>query len=244
MIKLVVSDLDGTLLPYGCEKLNSDVLERINAILSDGKFFAVSSGRIYSELKYYLSAISDKVYIVSSDGALLTYGDKIIFHKPFSYDALSYSVSSSNKTVLRFFAKDRVYSFNDKENRFPQDIKILKPFEIKDSVYKIISYGAPILNFEGIYSRIHYSDGILSEYVPPYADKGIALGALQRHLGVSIYDTLAMGDSVNDIPMMKNAKYSVTVGNASQKLSSKCAICSDSAEVVLEKVWLNSDFDI
>ena len=241
MIKLIVCDLDGTLLPYGREQLNITTVEKIKQLLSDGKNFAVSSGRIYSELREYLSEFIDLIYFISSDGALITQGDKIVFQKAFSYDAVNFAINMSHGAVVRFFSRDRVWSYNDKNKIYTTDNPILKPFDIKDPVYKIISYGAPICNFEGIYSRVHYSDGSLSEYVPPYADKGVALGALQRHLGVSLYDTVAVGDSVNDIPMMKNAKYSVCVGQACDKLRLVCKVCTDNVDSVLEKLWLGKD---
>ncbi len=243
MIKLVVCDLDGTLLPYGDEKLNSNTVERIKGILDKGIKFAVSSGRVYSELCEFLSDFRENIYFISSDGALMTYADKVIFHKPFSADAMNYAVCSAGKSVLRFFGKDKVWSFNDKSNAFPNDTKFLKPFEIKEPIYKIVSYGAPIPSFVGAYSRIHYSDGSIAEYVPPYANKGVTLGALQRHIGVSLYETVAIGDSVNDIPMMKNAKYSVAVGNSASALCAECKLHSETALAILEKVWLNADFN-
>jgi len=239
MIKLVVCDLDGTLLPYGEENIDNNTIKKIIALINDGVYFAVSSGRVYAELRNLLSEFADRIYFISSDGALANFGDRIIFHKPFSADALNFAINSCKNSHLRLFGKDTVWTYNPSGD-FAGDIKILKPFEIKDSVYKIISYGSPILNFEGTYSRIHYSDGALSEYVPPYANKGVALGALQRHLGISMFETVAIGDSVNDIPMMKNAKYRVAVGDKLTRLHSECNIFTDNVDKILEKVWLKT----
>ena len=239
MIKLVVCDLDGTLLPYGEEKIGKNTIDKITALINDGVFFAVSSGRVYSELREFLTDFIDKIYFISSDGALAEFKDNIIFHKPFSNDALNFAISSCHNSTLRFFGRDKVWVLNP-SGEYKSDIIIRKPFEIKDSVYKIISYGGHVPNFEGSYSRIHYSDGTLSEYVPPYANKGVTLGALQRHLGISMYETVAIGDSVNDIPMMKNAKYKVAVGKKHTRLHSECNIFTESVDKILEKVWLGT----
>lgn len=239
MIKLVVCDLDGTLLPYGEEKINKSVTEKITALVNDGVNFAVSSGRVYAELKEILLDFVDKIYFISSDGALSDYKDRIIFHKPFSNQALDFAISSCRNSSLRFFGRNSVWAFNPTDEH-KHDIVIRKSFEIKDPIYKIISYGNPIPNFDGVYSRIHYSDGGLSEYVPPYSNKGVTLGALQRHLGVSIYETVAVGDSINDIPMMKNAKYRVAVGDKKTRLHSECNIFTDRVDEILEKVWLGT----
>lgn len=243
MIKLVVSDLDGTLLPYGESEIKKQIFERIEALISKGIYFAVSSGRIYSELCEFLKPFRDKIYFISSDGALLTFQDKIIFQKPFTYDALNYAINSCNKSTLAFYSADKVYSFNDTEKTILDSTRVLKPFEIKHPVFKIVSSPSQIPMFDGLHARVHYSDGSVSEYVPPFANKGIALGALQRHLGVSLYETLALGDSVNDIPMMKNARFSCSIGKSSSRLSAVCRFSFDSADTVLEKVWINPDFD-
>ena len=39
-----------------------------------------------------------------------------------------------------------------------------------------------------------------------------------NHLGIKKENTIAMGDSVNDIDMLKNAGTAVAVGNASDKI--------------------------
>lgn len=243
MIKLVVSDLDGTLLKYGEECIKKHTIEKIEAVLSRGIYFAVSSGRTYTELCQYLPSFVDRIYFISSDGALVTFKDKIIFNKSFSHDAMNYAINSCGNSSLFFHGRDAVYSYKDSDKKFITAKSFLKPFEIKEPVYKIVAYGHGIPMFDGIHSRVHYSDGTISEYVPPFADKGVSLGALQRHLGVSIYETLAMGDSVNDIPMMKNAKYTYAIGKASSRLSSNCKFFSDTVDAVLEKVWINNNFD-
>ena len=244
MIKLIVCDLDGTLLPYGQDTISERILVRIDSLLSKGLYFAVSSGRVYSELVNYLPSFADRIYFVSSDGALITHRDKVIFHKYFSCDALSFAINSSSDTTLLFYGQKDIYSYNCSESDILGTVKILKPFDFKSPIYKIVSKGVPIKNFEGLYSRIHYSDGMICEYVPPYTNKGVALGALQRHLGVSVYETLAIGDSVNDIPMMKNAKYSCAIGNSSPRLNGFCRFFFESVDTVLEKVWINHNFDV
>ena len=57
MKKLIVSDLDGTLLPYGSEKISEKILIRIKSILKRGGEFAIASGRSYTELKQLLGDI-------------------------------------------------------------------------------------------------------------------------------------------------------------------------------------------
>ncbi len=242
MIKLVVSDFDGTLRLKGKNTPDPSVLSKIESIINNGTHFAVSSGRLLQDLETHFVNIAEKMYFISSDGALITHNGITIFQTPFSLNSLAFVFSTHNSDLIRFFSKDTVYALGTSD--VSTDAIISKVHEIKEPIYKIISYKSQINGFDSLHSRIHYSGEELTEYVPLFANKGVALGALQRHLGVSLYDTLAMGDRDNDIPMMKNAKYKVSVGNRCEKIYAECDIHVSGPDEILEKVWLQSDFTI
>ncbi|GIP44560.1 phosphatase YwpJ [Paenibacillus sp. J45TS6] len=52
----------------------------------------------------------------------------------------------------------------------------------------------------------------------PEASKGNALSKLASRLGVSMEDTMAIGDSFNDVSMLSMAHHSVAMGNANPKI--------------------------
>ena len=79
MIRLTVSDLDGTLMPYGEKCVSPSVISAINRVTDNGITFAVSSGRTYTELLTYLPELSDKAYFICCDGALCVYKNKVIY---------------------------------------------------------------------------------------------------------------------------------------------------------------------
>lgn len=66
------------------------------------------------------------------------------------------------------------------------------------------------------------------EIVPPGVSKGTALAALASHLGIPIEETVAVGDSLNDIEMIEAAGLGVAVANARDQLKG-------AADVVLAK---------
>ncbi len=242
MLKLLVSDFDGTLLGHEEQNLEKSIIERIDALVSNGIIFTISSGRSYLGLKKYFSVLKNKICFISFDGALVTINDRVIFQKTFSYESIEYIFNTAfqENNLVRFMSKDFVYTVGDKQNKFPSDIKITKRFDIKSPIYKIEIFGKTSV-CEGRDFRLHYEDESVKEFVPAFANKGVALGALQRHLGISLYDTLAMGDNDNDIPMMKNAKFSVCVSEKCDDLKKECNIFTHSAKEILEKVWLGAD---
>ena len=52
------------------------------------------------------------------------------------------------------------------------------------------------------------------EFLPPGADKGAALAFVAAKYGVDSTETIAFGDSWNDLPMLRWAGLSIAVGNA------------------------------
>ena len=54
MIRLIVSDFDGTLMPYGASRVSDGVLRLLEQAIEGGVTVAVSSGRTYGELKALL----------------------------------------------------------------------------------------------------------------------------------------------------------------------------------------------
>lgn len=77
------------------------------------------------------------------------------------------------------------------------------------------------------------------------ADKGIALRALCGKLGISMAETLVVGDSDNDVPMFRAAGFAVAVENASDAVKAEADAvvpdCDhDGVGVAIEKYILHS----
>jgi Cof subfamily protein (haloacid dehalogenase superfamily) len=52
------------------------------------------------------------------------------------------------------------------------------------------------------------------EMMPPQANKGVALAMVAAKFGIASNETMAFGDSYNDIPMLRWAGFGIAVGNA------------------------------
>lgn len=59
---------------------------------------------------------------------------------------------------------------------------------------------------------------VLIEISPISDNKGEAVKYLANHYGIPIEKTIAMGDNLNDLPMVKIAGLGVAVANATEKL--------------------------
>ena len=71
------------------------------------------------------------------------------------------------------------------------------------------------------------------------AQKGIALERFVGHRGISLSETMAIGDNFNDISMFKRAGRSVAMGNADQLIKAQCDFVTATNEEsgVAKAIW-------
>ena len=71
MIKLVVSDIDGTLLPYGETKLSGEIFSLIEQLKERGIPFCPTSGRQYHSIRSLFPHIADELSYVCENGGVI-----------------------------------------------------------------------------------------------------------------------------------------------------------------------------
>ena len=69
MIKLIVSDIDGTLLPDGGHGLNPELFEVIRKLRAQGMQYAAASGRQWVSIERLFDPIKEKIFYLSDNGA-------------------------------------------------------------------------------------------------------------------------------------------------------------------------------
>lgn len=240
MRKLIVADFDGTLLPYGDKTVSAKTISQIKDVLSKGAFFAVASGRTYSELSVLLRDVSSDIYFICNDGALTVKNDTAIYKKQFSFSALATFFDDDIYKSATFYSLDKAYLIGNVEKPVlygKTPCKISRRFEINDDVFKVTAFAKRFDIVSNNDFRVHYSDGYFAEFVPAYANKGLALAQLQLKLGISKFDTVVIGDAGNDIPMVSHAKRSWAIGNDTRTRALR-TLCTDSA------VGINEALDV
>ena len=113
MIKLIASDLDGTLLRRGDKSLSEDVRTAVLSALASGKDFAVISGRDVLSLKALFSFAGNKPYFVGCNGSVCVKDGKVLYSRPVPdvsvIKALKYAKVGGRNVV--FCAADTVYVY-------------------------------------------------------------------------------------------------------------------------------------
>ena len=108
MIKLIASDLDGTLLQNEAQELTPRAIELIRALTQKGVHFVAASGRQYANERLLFHEIKDDISYIAENGSLCIHQGKVI-SRGLIEDDLAYR-------ILRELKKDCV-----REHDFPQN---------------------------------------------------------------------------------------------------------------------------
>ena len=79
MIRLVVTDIDGTLLPEGTHTLNPEYFEVIEKLRERGMQFAAASGRHWKSIDQLFGPVRDKIFYIADNGAYLGTSKRDLF---------------------------------------------------------------------------------------------------------------------------------------------------------------------
>ncbi len=243
-IKLIVADLDGTLLTNE-SSISGNTKRIIFELKKNGVLFSFASGRLYSALMPFVEELQIKVPVISLDGSLikdcrdgeilfesyvpakyvkkaLSYADKFLLSIALCHaDAIYYTESNSiiPKLMEKFGAKYEEVS--DYDNLLDKTLEISIASDFKDN----IKYVRDRLNFPysfGLntsYFRSHTHQGIYYlEVRRKGTNKGKALKILLRKLGIKQSETAVIGDWHNDISLFLPKVLKVTLSNSVPEL--------------------------
>ena len=247
MLKLIVSDFDGTLLPYGESRVSDGVLNGISSSLKKGIKVAVSSGRTYGELERELSAFKNDLYFICCDGAYCVKDGKTVYQRRIENDDLKFffdRFSEGLSFVLHgAFENYGVGALPDEASAFCA--KPIKTFsEVGENIFKITSYGMEVKLLPTSGLRTHWDGGKnkTAQFVNKFANKGVALSDLQTRLMLTKFDTACIGDSGNDLPMVRGSKYSFAVSARNKEFSEAVTHCVLRAEEAFELLLSGTEF--
>ena len=78
MIKLIASDLDGTLLKEGTMDINPEIYDIIRKLKAKGIVFAAVSGREYDSIERVFAPVKVDIYFIAGNGGIISYQGEII----------------------------------------------------------------------------------------------------------------------------------------------------------------------
>ncbi len=218
MLKLFMSDVDGTLLHRGETQLSEGCKKRLIALTNSGVRFAAVSGRDPVSLKRLFSFLPD-AYLVGCNGAVCVKGDKTLYSRPIAsvnvISAWQYALKTRQNVV--FSSDDAMYVLGSDEffsntKRLDPDktVRVRSTTELIGRIYKISFYdesGCAGLSMPPFELKVFYDRNGWKEYVNRFAGKGDAASDLQMRLGVGRASCAAAGNEPADADLLNHAGY-------------------------------------
>ncbi len=232
MIKLIVSDIDGTLLEDGGHTLNPELLEVIRGLREDGMQFAAASGRQWASIEAVFEPIKEKIFYLSDNGAYVGMCGRNLFLSTIDRDLVHEMIRDirAEGLIAMLSGPDVVYTDQEDEEFYRWLVEGYKfrvkqvedLMEVEDQFIKISAYKksdvepatAGLRRKYGDRLKITISGDMWMDCMAVGVNKGAAVKLLQESLGISPKETMVFGDQLNDLEMMHQAYYSFAVGNA------------------------------
>lgn len=218
-IKMICSDLDGTLLQYGRKTLEPEVFSLIEELWERGILFCPASGRQYTSLRALFAPVAEHCAFLCENGGVLYKEETCIGKTPMPRDlaeeiALDFWERSEGQGEVMLsgqncaYLMDRGLGMLDRVrfigNRYQQ---IQHPSQVPEEIVKVSVY-----LHEGVE---RYAERFVPRWqqancavAGPFwidttlANKGTGVQALCTVLGIDPAEVLAFGDNYNDIAML------------------------------------------
>ena len=234
-IRLVITDIDGTLVPAGSGDLNPAYFEVIRQLTDRGIAVAVASGRHAVSVRKVFAPVLDRVWIVSQNGAVIEKNGSSRVLKPIpaewirefwqdlsSYPEVEGILDSAERTYAPFGDTEMYrivteeYGFNTVATggwaQIPEDVfsmtTVYHPRDCEAFCKKEL-----VEKWKGRL-EIFATGQIWADCVMPGISKGLALEQICREEGIDPECTAAFGDNMNDIPMIEAAGIGYAVDTA------------------------------
>ena len=237
MIRLIVSDLDGTLMPYGSSAPSREALAMIEELEARSVELVISTGRTYGELCAIPSLSAPTRTVICCDGACCYANGRTVYERSIASEDLSKFFQAARRSGgFILHGREVNYGFG----ALPSDAARFSPvsvrsvFDLREPIFKVTAYGME-LSSPPTGLRMHWDGGAFSssQWVNRFANKGTALSDLLVRRMLTPFDVACLGDSGNDLPMMRGVKLSVCVGDRSPELASACLHHVSSVEEAL-----------
>lgn len=248
MIKLVASDVDGTLVPDGTFEINPEIYDVIKKLKEKGITFVAASGRQYASLKKLFAPVAGRILYIPDNGGFVR-GSKgeTWLKRPMEKTLIRAIVEDAEKlpdVELMLCGRDYAYVgsedgrlYNWMREAYRYEIKAVPDLtNIDDDIVKISIFhpeDAERIVKDWFYDK--WKDTVLLapagvywvDCSEPSINKGSALQFLLDKYEIKPDEVMVFGDNINDLGMLACAKESYAIGSARDEVKQAAAHVAD-----------------
>ena len=234
MIKLIASDIDGTMVSHDRPDLNPEYFELIRALRKKGILFCAATGRQVYSLRHLFAPVRDDILYIAENGSVVIKDGEQLFCKAMSKEDSEELVRDTRKMpgcMCMYDTREMAYFEKGDEEFYDlmrgqygfrcqlvDDLTQLKEPTIKYVVYRASDVEAVTEEWFNPKWRkraqVACGGPFFMDVYGMNVNKGSALAELQSILGIKKEETIAIGDNINDLELLSQASYSIAIGNA------------------------------
>lgn len=249
---LIFFDIDGTLIGERDHLMPESAAKAIAAARQNGHICAVNTGRTKKLVEPDLEKLRGFDAYLMGCGTMITLHDRVLYHRTFTETESEEIIEALDRFEIDAVLEGCENNFHDRIDRIRTKTfgDFVKRFagagygSFRDAVGcfdKFFAYVDDVARMEAFQKqfedRLDFVDrkGGFFEIMPRGCSKASAMDFLAGELGISMIDTAALGDSSNDIPMLRRAHIAIAMGNASQDVKEEADHVTTSLEQ--DGVW-------
>lgn len=244
-IKLVLCDLDGTLL-NSQKEIPIQFHEVFEKLQEHGIALGTATGRPFTNMKVKFNETSKQMSCVCENGGCVAFNGNIIHTEDIPKDICEKVVTKTRElgncsAVLcalnaTYIENTETHMIEACKEYYPDLVIVDDLLEIDDTIVKISirdfidskTHVGPAV--KGIDERVDSasSDKHWVDIMNKGVSKAKGIEILCQHMGISTDQVMAFGDEMNDYEMLKKVKYSYAMENAIDPIKEICAFSCES----------------
>lgn len=260
MIKMIASDLDGTLLLNKAQELSQDLFPLIRQLKEMGILFVAASGRQYPNMKKLFEPVADDIAYICENGAMAIRDEQVLYQNNFDmelvkeimkdiYDTEGCELTCSTKDFYYLMPKTETF-FDIMVRVIRNEGKIIQDFsEMTEPCMKVAVYNEKGLSDEFInfwQERVSekckavVSGNEWLDFVPYETNKAKGIEAFLEKLKILPEECVVFGDECNDIEMLKCVPNSFAMSHSKENVKSCASYQTDRVEKILKQIIENN----
>lgn len=255
MIKLVASDIDGTLLPEGTKELNPEIYDIILELKKHDIHFVVASGRQLDSQQLLFAPVANDISYISENGAICMHNGKQFVISEFDQDFAmriieevekrpncKLAVSTPSTQYIKSGDDD---FFEHMSTHLKYNITAIDSFkDIGEPIVKIafldsITTQESYEHFKSLFGeeiKIANAGNLWIDFIPFESNKGTALKFILEQMNLTSAEAISFGDQQNDIEMLEFTERSYAMAHAKPEIQKHATDITKSVEKTLREL--------
>lgn len=255
MIKLVASDIDGTLLPEGNKKINPEIYDIILELKKHGIHFVVASGRQLESQQLLFAPVANEISYISENGAICQlYGKRYViseFDRDFAMRIIEEldkrpeckaAISTPSTQYIKSGDDDFYKHMTTHLKYHITAIDSLKDIDepiVKIAFLDTVNNEESYKHFTQLFGKeitIVNAGNMWIDFVPFESNKGTALKFVLEQLNLTPAEAICFGDQQNDIEMLEYTETSYVMAHSKPDVQKHATNITESVEETLKEL--------